>query len=211
MHCWLLLGYPVACVFRYSGILSAYGLALADVVHEAQEPSAQKYQGQLYQLQRLLLCTHLLSLSSPESSFEYLDKRIDALTEECVAELMKQGFRQGDITTTPYLNLRYDRTDCALMVAIDDQYKKSTEGVALCRHGDFRSAFTARYNNDCHFFAMFFCSCRYMQEFGFTISDRSIIVDDIRVRGVAKACSHSPAAVPTGLPQASPDTVNHSL
>ncbi len=30
---------------RYSGILSAYGLALADIVHEAQEPCAKTYEG----------------------------------------------------------------------------------------------------------------------------------------------------------------------
>ena len=32
--------------FSYSGILSAYGLALADVVHEAQEPCAKAYCGE---------------------------------------------------------------------------------------------------------------------------------------------------------------------
>lgn len=32
------------CVFgRYAGILSAYGMALADVVYEAQEPCAKVY------------------------------------------------------------------------------------------------------------------------------------------------------------------------
>ncbi len=31
---------------RYSGILSAYGLALADVVHESQEPCAKIYEGE---------------------------------------------------------------------------------------------------------------------------------------------------------------------
>ena len=31
---------------------------------------------------------------------------------------------------------------------------------------------------------------RYQQEFGFTIPSRPIVIDDIRVRGVAKACSH---------------------
>ncbi len=35
-------------VHRYSGILSAYGLALADVVHEAQEPCAVIYKGRYY-------------------------------------------------------------------------------------------------------------------------------------------------------------------
>lgn len=30
-------------VHKYAGILSAYGMALADVVHEAQEPCAKPY------------------------------------------------------------------------------------------------------------------------------------------------------------------------
>jgi len=30
-------------IHRFAGILSAYGLALADVVHEAQEPCARAY------------------------------------------------------------------------------------------------------------------------------------------------------------------------
>lgn len=40
------LGMTTVFVHRYSGILSAYGLALADVVHEAQEPCAKVYDGQ---------------------------------------------------------------------------------------------------------------------------------------------------------------------
>ena len=39
------LGMSTVFIHRYSGILSAYGLALADVVHEAQEPCALKYEG----------------------------------------------------------------------------------------------------------------------------------------------------------------------
>lgn len=37
---------------------------------------------------------------------------------------------------------------------------------------------------------------RYQQEFGFTIPDRAIIVDDIRVRGKGKACSHNQVPLP---------------
>ena len=33
-------------ISRYSGILSAYGLALADVVHEVQEPCCKQYAGE---------------------------------------------------------------------------------------------------------------------------------------------------------------------
>ena len=39
------LGMSTVFIHRYSGILSAYGLALADVVHEAQEPCARQYGG----------------------------------------------------------------------------------------------------------------------------------------------------------------------
>ena len=43
MSCDLLETSLLLC--RYSGILSAYGLALADVVYEAQEPCAVLYEG----------------------------------------------------------------------------------------------------------------------------------------------------------------------
>jgi len=37
------LGMKEVLVHKYAGILSAYGMALADVVHEAQEPCAKEY------------------------------------------------------------------------------------------------------------------------------------------------------------------------
>lgn len=43
------------------------------------------------------------------------------------------------------------------------------------------------------------CCHRYEREFGFTIPDRPIVVDDIRVRGTAKACSHSPTPLPPAV------------
>lgn len=74
--------YPITCLdfdlimiysssSRYSGILSAFGMALADVVHEAQEPAALVY---------------------TKESFDRVDERIGVLTKECVAELKRQGF-----------------------------------------------------------------------------------------------------------------------
>lgn len=38
------LGMGTVFVHKYAGILSAYGMALADVVEEAQEPSAEIYE-----------------------------------------------------------------------------------------------------------------------------------------------------------------------
>lgn len=151
-------------VHRYSGILSAYGLALADVVHESQEPCAKIYE---------------------ENTFSYIDDRIDYLTKKCVNELQSQGFDIDDIKTTPFLNLRYDRTDCALMCTAD--MTTNNAGVT-CRHGNFMASFNAR----------------YQQEFGFTIPSRPVIVDDVRVRGTAHVCSHTPPHVPVGLPPPQP-------
>ncbi|XP_065911087.1 5-oxoprolinase-like isoform X2 [Dysidea avara] len=151
------LGMSTIFVHRYSGILSAYGLALADVVHEAQEPCSKIYD---------------------VSSFHYIDKHIDLLIQECYTSLLSQGFTQEEVTVTPYLHMRYDKTDCALMCTADKDIH-NTE--SCCKYGDFKTAFTKR----------------YQREFGFTIPSREIVVDDIRVRGTGKACAHNPVIVTT--------------
>lgn len=38
------LGMKTVFIHKYAGILSAYGMALADVVEEAQEPSVKAYE-----------------------------------------------------------------------------------------------------------------------------------------------------------------------
>ena len=77
-----------------------------------------------------------------ENTFSYIDERIDYLTKKCVNELLSQGFDIDDIKTTPFLNLRYDRTDCALMCIAD----MTTNNVGVtCRHGNFMASFNARY------------------------------------------------------------------
>lgn len=60
---------------RHSGLLSALGLALADVVHEAQEPCSLPY--------------------TPET-FMQLDQRLNVLEEQCVDALQAQGFPRWD-------------------------------------------------------------------------------------------------------------------
>lgn len=85
------LGINKIVLYRHSSILSAFGLALADVVHEVQEPCAERLNISLTRIQ----------------------ERVTSLQQDCINELTKQGFK--DITTEVYLNLRYDGTDCALM------------------------------------------------------------------------------------------------
>ncbi|XP_072388025.1 5-oxoprolinase isoform X1 [Diabrotica undecimpunctata] len=138
------LGMSTVFVHKYAGILSAYGIALADVVHEAQEPSAKAY--------------------VPEN-FAYFDERLTALGVQCKSELIKQGFDDTHIILEPYLHMRYEGTDCALMCAPIKSENNSTQ------HGDFLKSFTDRYN----------------LEFGFVIQDREVIIDDIRVRGIGRS------------------------
>ncbi|XP_059496707.1 5-oxoprolinase isoform X3 [Stegostoma tigrinum] len=116
------LGMKTVFIHKYSSILSAYGMALADVVHEAQEPCSAVYEA---------------------ASYSFLDERIDILEEQCVATLCAQGFRRCQIHTEAFLHLRYDRTDCALMCS--GRSHPPRPGSDSCRHGDFHTAFTSRY------------------------------------------------------------------
>ena len=130
-------------VHKYGGILSAYGMALADVVHEEQAPFAGEY---------------------TQENFTSLDEKMDELSSACVAKLREQGFGDKNIVTEAYLHLRYDGTDCALMCLGGEGGDNAT------KHGDFLKTFIERYQT----------------EFGFTLKDRKILVDDVRVRGVGK-------------------------
>ncbi|XP_061778000.1 5-oxoprolinase isoform X2 [Nerophis ophidion] len=160
------LGMKTVFIHKYSGVLSAYGLALADVVEEVQEPCSLQYE---------------------KNSFGELDRRVDLLSKRCQDTLLARGFNSGQITTEVFLHLRYEGTDCALMVTADGY----PGNQRTCRAGDFRSAFTKR----------------YLKEFGFTISDRPIMVDDIRVRGCGKSGIKSVYKPKKGHGQAKPVTM----
>lgn len=54
------------------------------------------------------------------------------------------------------------------------------------------------------FHTLFLCAYSYLKEFGFTIPDRLIMVDDIRVRGCGKSGIKSAYAINTGHGQAKP-------
>ena len=53
--------------------------------------------------------------------------------------------------------------------------------------------------------------CRYKTEFGFCIDDRSVIVDDIRVRGVASTGIKKDVALPKAVTAAHPVKVIENL
>ncbi|KAI0260774.1 5-oxoprolinase [Gloeopeniophorella convolvens] len=90
-----LLGIKTVLIHRYSSILSAYGLALADRVYEVQEPASTFY--------------------TPEN-LPTLTSRLDQLSSATRQELEKQGFPTERVRIERMLNMRFDGTDTALMV-----------------------------------------------------------------------------------------------
>lgn len=90
------LGITQVLVHKYSSILSAYGMALADVVSEVQEPS---------------------SFTLDDSNTESIKKRFDSLKEEAKANLEEQGFTESQISYELFLNCRYQGTDSTLMIS----------------------------------------------------------------------------------------------
>lgn len=140
------LGINRVFIHKYSSILSAYGMGLANVVNEQQEPS---------------------SIVFKEESYEKIDERIDYLKEQSRKKLLDQGFTDEQIDYELYLNMRYDKTDFAIMV----KPYVTSKSAPYCAQSNFEKAFIDRYR----------------REFGFTMYEHAVLVDDIRVRGVGKS------------------------
>ncbi|KAJ1350267.1 hypothetical protein KIN20_006015 [Parelaphostrongylus tenuis] len=138
-----LLGIRTVLIHRYSSLLSAYGIALANVVSEVQEPANIVF--------------------TPET-MPLLIERFAVLSEKAEKHLKEQGF--DSIRFEHFLHMRYARTDCAIMVT--SNYDSRIPETMSC----FVTVFNANYK----------------REFGFVLENREIIVDDIRVRGIASSC-----------------------
>ncbi|KAI1345942.1 hydantoinase B/oxoprolinase [Xylaria sp. FL0043] len=144
------LGIKQILVHRYSSVLSAYGMALADVVDERQEPESKVWKDE------------------GEVVKELKDK-MEKLKDRSRQALRDQGFEDDQIVFEEYLNMRYRGTESALMIIkpSEEEAKASFEGDSWA----FGKAFVKHH--------------RY--EFGFTLDERDIIVDDVRVRGIGKS------------------------
>jgi len=145
------LGVRQVLVHRYSSVLSAYGMALADVVDESQVPESQVW-------------------NEDDSSVQKaLKGKIDELKERSTKRLADQGFSDDSVEFEEYLNMRYRGTESALMIVkpSQDESKEDFGGDDFA----FGKAFVKQHE----------------QEFGFTLPDRDIIIDDVRVRGIGKS------------------------
>ncbi|KAI1774280.1 Hydantoinase B/oxoprolinase-domain-containing protein [Hypoxylon cercidicola] len=88
------LGITRIIIHRYSSILSAYGLALAEVVHEVQEPISAEY----------------------TSSQAHLRERFQTLVSQSSDDLVGQGFRLDQLRHNLYLNMKYEGSDTTFMI-----------------------------------------------------------------------------------------------
>ncbi|ORY35049.1 Hydantoinase B/oxoprolinase-domain-containing protein [Naematelia encephala] len=130
---------------KFSSILSAYGMSLADIVEEVQEPSA---------------------LTTAEEHLTTLYGRGLVLRKQAVARLVAQGFPDERIQTEVFYNCRYKGASTALMVPAPAD-------------GDLESAFIEQHKS----------------LFGFTLADRLVFVDDVRVRATGLSESKVPPSL----------------
>lgn len=135
------LGISTLFIHRFCGILSAYGIGLADTVVEQQIPTA---------------------LPLNEKTLPTLLAQLDTLQKNTVKELQQRGIETARITNHRFFNLRYQGTDTALMVPEPE-------------HKDVAHAF----------------SRAYQREYGFTLPNRDILIDDLRVRSIGHTDSLS--------------------
>ena len=181
------LGISKIFIHRFSGILSAYGMGLADIVVEKQEPSAL-----------------VLPENKENDVFKNLLKNLEKLSSDAKTELLAQGYKAEQIEIKRYLNLRYQGTDTALMISEPDKVSNYDTGNTNCELGISESSSELQKNTAK--FPDYVSAFRqtYLREFGFDLTGREIIVDDLRVRAVAKSpgLQKSPLAKKDGIPGA---------
>ncbi|KAL7541994.1 hypothetical protein ACHAXR_011416, partial [Thalassiosira sp. AJA248-18] len=106
------LGITKVFVHRYGGILSAYGLSMADAVVEEQEPAAEVY---------AVAKTDSSGFDEDQDpSASTREARLEHLSENAQSSLMKQGYSEESIVIEKYLNMRYQGTDNAIMIKADE-------------------------------------------------------------------------------------------
>ncbi|PGH17989.1 hypothetical protein AJ80_04610 [Polytolypa hystricis UAMH7299] len=159
------LGIKQILVHRYSSVLSAYGMALADVVDESQVPESKVW-------------------ADNEETKGELKQKMNQLKETATVRLRNQGFEDRWIVFEEYLNMRYRGTESALMIIKPDSSRGDdwAYGQAFIR--------------------------QHEQEFGFTLPDRDIIVDDVRVRAIGKTFDELGKTVDQQLRDAKPRAVD---
>ncbi|EEH17141.2 hypothetical protein PABG_07228 [Paracoccidioides brasiliensis Pb03] len=165
------LGIWQILIHRYSSVLSAYGMSLADVVDESQVPESKVW-------------------SQDESTLNELKQKMNELKKGAQERLHEQGFKDKSIIFEEYLNLRYRGTESALMI-INPKFQTTADMPDGGEDWAFGKAFVQQHE----------------QEFGFTLPNRDIIVDDVRVRAIGRSFDDLGKTVDQQLEEAKPRDV----
>jgi 5-oxoprolinase (ATP-hydrolysing) len=129
------LGMTTIVIHPYAGVLSAYGMGLADrrILREA-------------------------SIEQPlDSSLDTVREILDQLTQKTIAELQKQVGNGTEIQAEQRLLIRYEGTSASLSILVAD-----------------RAQIEQQFTTD------------YRQRFGFTLSQKALIIEAITVEAIAK-------------------------
>lgn len=131
------LGIKKIIVHRFSGVLSAYGLGLADIIEETHQPAN-------------------ITISEDPLVISEVNSVLTLLTSSLLSKLAFHS--ASTIIYTNYLHLRFSGSDTCIPVVFTDNLNESTKL--------FENA--------------------YLQEYGFILTARSIIIDSIRVKATIK-------------------------
>jgi len=110
------LGIKRVLIHRLSSILSAYGMALADVVVEVQEPE---------------------SVAFGEESLPKLKQRIETLRERALEGLLSQGFSASQVVHENFLNMRYKGSDTTMMISQPEHFESYAEAFTARHQQEF--------------------------------------------------------------------------
>ena len=122
------LGMRTVFVHRHAGVLSAVGIALADVAVEAREPAAAD--------------------AADAAALMALGGRLDVLAAAAASDLESQGFAAANVTLTRFLNVRYEGTDVPVMVAVRGGDADATTTTAALNPPSILAAFKTAYRRE---------------------------------------------------------------
>ncbi|KAL3238018.1 5-oxoprolinase RNJ42_00351 [Nakaseomyces bracarensis] len=97
------LGISTVLIHRYSSILSAYGIFLADVVEDSQKPCSYTWTKELE---------------------HEITTELEHLRQQNEVQLNKEGFSTNKIDHDYYLNMRYEGTETSIMIRQIDETRE---------------------------------------------------------------------------------------
>ena len=121
-------------IHRFAGILSAFGMGLADVVNEKQVSFNHKFEFLLFK--------------------DSINQILIDLAKNVSNNLIKDGFVEKQIVLKPYLNLRFDGSDNALFIQgnytidlniNDEKESKVSDELLKSRFDGYKEEFLKRY------------------------------------------------------------------